>query len=225
MTALMPQVQPWAEYLSTAELLEPPTALADALDAPDLIQDRFLYPGVLSMLEQLQVGFFQAATPSGTQYHLVQLGEDIPDCERVLLWRGAEGFSSDAWYTADEQTATSPDDRDLISHLQGERYLREVWQSVSHPKVDQHIHWHAYKLTSGRGEVWGRTVEGLQGLHERGHSNQAIHDLLYHYPTWQQANPEFAGMPHELALRMHGLAAAVPLLADWQWLKDAEATA
>jgi hypothetical protein len=36
--------------------------------------------------------------------------------------------------------------------------------------------------------------------------NQDMHDLVRHPETWLARHPEAAGMPHELVLRMHGLA-------------------
>jgi hypothetical protein len=32
-----------------------------------------------------------------------------------------------------------------------------------------------------------------------------MHELICHYETWQVHHPEAAGLPHEIALRMHGL--------------------
>jgi hypothetical protein len=37
------------------------------------------------------------------------------------------------------------------------------------------------------------------------------HELIRHYDRWQARHPEVAGLPYELALRMHGLGA----YADW----------
>lgn len=223
MITIMPRALPWAEYEQTLTPLESRYALAKATDAEALVDDVYLYSGLVSVLQKLQVGFFQAQTINGLQYHLVQLGANIPDCERTLLWRNTGDFFGQNWLTADEQAVAWPDNRDIISHLQAEAHLRfNAWENyrADRAAAESTTYWQAYKLTSKRGEAWVDLVQSLQALRDQGHSTQDIHDLLYHHDAWQARNPEIAGMPRDLVLRMHGLADALPLIRAWEEIRD-----
>jgi hypothetical protein len=60
--------------------------------------------------------------------------------------------------------------------------------------------------------------DGLEEAQARLTWDQDLHDLIRHYDTFQANHPECAGLPHDLALRMHGLGTYVDARAggdDW----------
>jgi hypothetical protein len=221
MATHMPRTQPWSEYRRTLAPLENRYELSQATGDESLVDDIYLYTGLTNVLKRLQVGLFRAETTNGLQYHLVQLGQVVPDCDRIILWRATGNFFSRAWYTADEQSVAWPDNGDLLSHLQNEDHLRAMRNTLNaaDEPIAQDVYWEAYKLTPERGNTWSALVRGLQKLKEQGHDSQDIHDLLYHHDTWQARNPEAAGMPRDIVLRMHGLGEALPLIREWEYVR------
>jgi hypothetical protein len=206
----------WAEYRAR---LIPETSKSDI---ERVVGQRVDLVAIRHRLEQLQVGLFHHDDEAFPSYHLVQLGEDVPDCERLVGYRYTrEG----TWYGPQEYGASyfAPDS--IIEHLTLELQLRqEVQQFFKAPReggrtwpIPSHqAYWQVHKLTSLREGRWVKLAVRLQALHEAGRSWQELHNLLYHYNAWLAVNPEFEGMPRELVLRTHGLA---DLTRTEYWLK------
>jgi hypothetical protein len=206
-------IEPWAEYRGNLTPLTDKAALGRVLGSR--IEDNpGTYDGFKIVFERLNVGFFLYAHKGRYEFHLVQLGEDIPDCERLIFWRqGRERASGNTrWYTNPEHFRDYIDNDTLLMTLFQERQRRLLHRGVEPTPIAEQVYWQLYKLTNEREDEWRKGALHLQSLHDRGHSWADLHDMLFHYPHWLKRHHEFTDMPRELVIRTHGLGGTLQML-------------
>jgi hypothetical protein len=203
----MDDVLPWAEYRRALTPLSDSQAfdLTDAEESPGFLASFF--PGTM---DSLGAHFYRDTTQDA--YCLVQDGPDVPDCDRLLAYRKVKGTV--LWDTSPEARRVLFQVGPLASFIESEAAQRSIQNRIFATEVPTFIYWEVNKLLGLRQlwtPGWGEVFAALRGLHERGLSNQEIHDLLFHTAAWAAHN-DAAGMPRELIFRMHGL---TPVLDAW----------
>jgi hypothetical protein len=201
----MEDVLPWAEYQRT---LLPMTGTDELSDAEGRQLQSMAAFNYASYMEQLEVGLFQ--TEDGEAYQLVQLGDDVPECERLITERGS-AESDASWHTPRESRRSVFTYERIFTHLVDERTRR--WQRDNELGLTTNfIYWQASKLlhlSQLETNDWAAVVAALSNLQAQGFTNQEIHDILFHYKLWAASNRIEAEMPRDIVWRMYGLAPVI----------------
>lgn len=206
-------IEPWAEYQTHLAPFTSKAAFGMAL-GPRVEDKPGAFEGFQAVFKNLNVDLFLYANAGRYEFHIVQLGEDVPDCERLIYMRPGRERANEytLWETNPEHFRSSILNDALLNTLVQERQQRALQRAFAAIEIAEQAYWQLYKLTNERGDTWHKTAANLQALHGRGHSWQALHDMLHHYPRWVARHPEFEGMPRELVVRTHGLGGTLQML-------------